>query len=237
MRRILLTGPSDRIDDWADAVRKVGWEPIPFPLIDIEELGLRPEALFGPDARFDWLCVTSRSALPFVERLAECSPAIAEQAACVGEFATLRVRDLGFRTPVRAARDAQDLAGLVADFAAECAGPRSTILWPRGDRATDLATDLRAGGFAVEDPVVYASRALAIASAPRADAVFFASPSACGVWLAACPANASPPLAIAIGNTTFEALLGNEPTTFERVTRLAEPTPAALAFALGHVEP
>lgn len=232
MKRILLTGPVDRLDDWADAARSAGWEAIPFPLIDIEELGLRPDALFAPDDRFDWLCVTSRSALPFVERLAEFAPAIADRAACIGEVATLRVRELGFRTPLRPARDAADLGQLVAQRTT----PGLRVLWPRGDRATDLAATLRAAGCEVTDPVVYASRALAIASAPHADAVFFASPSACGVWLSSCPADVTPPLAIAIGNTTFEALLRNEPSTFERVTRLAQPAPAALAFALAHLD-
>lgn len=231
MKRILLTGPVDRLETWAEAVRSVGWEAIEFPLIGIEELGLRPEALFPAGTHFDWLCVTSRSALPFVERLTAHAPLIATRAACVGEPTAARLRDLGLDVPLRPARDAQDLAAL---FAAG-AGPSASVLWPRGDRAVDLGAALRAAGFAVTDPVVYASRALAVAAAPRADAVFFASPSACGAWLAARPTSRAPGLAIAIGETTFDALVRYEPATFERVTRLAEPTPEALAFALAHV--
>jgi len=232
MKRILLTGPVERLDAWAEAVRSVGWEAIEFPLIGIEELGLRPEGLFPAGARFDWLCVTSRSALPFVERLAAFSPAIAAHAACVGEHATERVRALGFDAPLEPARDALDLARLVLSRSA--AG--STVLWPRGDRATELGSALRDAGLAVTEPVVYASRALAIATAPRADAIFFASPSACSAWLAARVPGDAPPLAIAIGETTFEALTAQEPT-FARITRLHEPTPAALAFALAHAHP
>lgn len=231
MKRILLTGPVDRLDAWADAVRAIGWEALELPLIGIEELGLRPEALFTPATRFDWLLVTSRSALPFVERLAAFSPAVAARAACVGEHATARVRDLGFATPLRAARDAEDLARAVA--ARADLGTR--VLWPRGDRATDLGVALRAHGFAVTEPIVYASRALSPAAPPEADAVFFASPSACAAWFAAFESRARPTLAIAIGETTFEALIAHQPT-FARITRLAEPTPAALAFALAHAQ-
>lgn len=230
MKRVLLTGPVERLEAWADAARSAGWEPIEFPLIGIEELGVRPEAMFTDESRFDWLCVTSRSALPFVERLAAFSPGIARRAACVGEPMTELLRDLGFTTPLRPARDAEDLAQLVgARASAGCA-----IFWPRGDRAVDLAASLRARGFVVTDPIVYASRALAIASTPEADAVFFASPSACSAWFSSRARASTPTLAIAIGDTTFEALTRGEATTFERVTRLAEPTPAAFAFALAH---
>lgn len=245
MKRVLLTGPVERLDVWADAVRTVGWNAIEFPLIGIEELGLRPEAVLAPSARYEWLLVTSRSALPFVERLAEAVPEIATRAGAVGEFATERLRELGFDVPIAAARDAAHLAELVAASAGSSPSVgRSTsgaelleraALWPRGDRASDLAVALRAHGFVVDDPVVYASRTLATAVAPDADAVFFASPSACAAWFASFAAHALPGLAIAIGDTTFEALLAHQPT-FARITRLAEPTPAALAFALAHAQ-
>lgn len=230
MKRVLLTGPVERLEAWADAARSAGWVPIEFPLIGIEELGLRPEAMFTHETRFDWLCITSRSALPFIERLAAFSPGIARRAACVGEPMTELARDLGFTAPLRAARDAGDLAQLVATRATVGA----SILWPRGDRAVDLAASLRAQGFVVTDPIVYVSRAIAIATAPRAEAVFFASPSACSAWFTSLARGDAPPLAIAIGETTFEALTRSDAATFERVTRLAEPTPAAFAFALAH---
>lgn len=230
MKRVLLTGPVERLETWAAAARSAGWEAIEFPLIGIEELGLRPEALFASAARFDWLCVTSRSALPFVERLAAFSPAIATRAAAVGESTCARLRELGHQVPLRPARDAAELA----EFVASRSSSGARVLWPRGDRADDLATTLRARALFVADPVVYASRALAVAAAPRADAVFFASPSACTAWFAAGGARDASLLAIAIGDTTFDALVGR-PDSFERVTRLAEPTPEALAFALAHV--
>lgn len=245
MKRILLTGQVERLAAWADAVLSVGWDAIEFPLIGIEELGLRPAAVLEPGAHFGWLLVTSRSALPFVQRLAALSPRIATRAGAVGEFATDRLRELGFDVPIAAARDAAHLAELVA----ACPAPSSTaarepdavehersVLWPRGDRAAELALALRSSGFTVHDPVVYASRALAASSAPPADAVFFASPSACAAWFASFDPHAMPDLAIAIGDTTFEALLAHQPT-FARITRLAEPTPAALADALAHAQP
>jgi len=245
MKRILLTGPVERLDAWAEAVRTVGWDAMEYPLIGIEELGLRPEAVLEPGARYEWLLVTSRSALPFVERLAESTPSIAARAGAVGEFATDRLRELGFDVPIVAARDAAHLAELVvagaeADSSVgrnpSGAGRELSALWPRGDRAAELALALRSSGFAVHDPVVYASRSLAASSAPAADAVFFASPSACAAWFASFEPRAIPDLAIAIGDTTFEALLAHHPT-FARITRLAEPTPAALALALAHAQP
>ena len=99
----------------------------------------------------------------------------------------------------------------------------STVLWPRGDRATELGTALRDAGLVVTEPVVYASRALAIATAPRADAIFFASPSACSAWLAAGVPGDAPTLAIAIGETTFDALTAQEPT-FARISLLEAPS-------------
>lgn len=245
MKRVLLTGPVERLDVWAEAVRAVGWEAVEFPLIGIEELGLRPEAVLATVARYDWLLVTSRSALPFVERLAEAVPDVASRAGAVGEYATERLRDLGFDVPIVAARDAGHLAELVtASAGASPSVGRNTsgaareraALWPRGDRATDLALALHAHGFLVHDPIVYASRTLTPTVPPDADAVFFASPSACAAWFASFGARAVPELAIAIGDTTFEALLAHQPT-FPRITRLAEPTPASLAFALAHARP
>ncbi|MBL8862316.1 MAG: uroporphyrinogen-III synthase [Planctomycetes bacterium] len=233
MKRILMTGPVERLAEWGDAARAAGWEPIELPLLAIEELGLRPEALFAADARFDWLLVTSRSALPFVERLARCAPPRVERAACVGEVATARVRELGYAVPLRAARDAADLAALVV----ERAEPGARVLWPRGDRATELATALRARGLVVTDPVVYASRERALASVQTAEAVFFASPSACNAWIAARGPCGGPGLAVAIGDSTFDALQRLDPAPFARVIRLGEPTPAALTVALAHAEP
>ena len=67
------------------------------------------------------------------------------------------------------------------------------------------------------------------APAPRTDAVFFASPSAVEVWLAAKPDFA--PAALAIGWTTLDALLEND-EHFSMSLPLAAPEPHALRLAL-----
>jgi uroporphyrinogen-III synthase len=233
MKRILITGPVERLAAWCAAARASGWVPIELPLLDVRELGVDPASLFPPHARFDWLVVTSRSALPFVERLAALSPAIVARAAAVGEVGSQRLRDLGFVVPHRAAQDAQDLARVVLANSA----PGEKVLWPRGDRARDLGDALRADGLVVTDPVVYASVDRAIAAVPPADAVFFASPSACAAWVAARPGLDGPGLAIAIGETTFDALLQLDPSPFARVMRLGEASPAAFEAALRHTTP
>ena len=87
------------------------------------------------------------------------------------------------------------------------------------------------------DPIVYESRALDERATPLCEAVFFASPSAVAAWHEREPAERGPPLAIAIGPTTLDALYAENDARFERTLALASPTPEAFAHALAHLDP
>lgn len=241
MKRVLLTGPVEHLSDWTSAVRDAGWEPIERPLLEIVPRDLDPGAVLRDEPRFDWLCVTSRNVLPFVERAVAAHPPLAERAAAIGGPASDRLRELGFEVAFEPARDALSLAArLVAHFAARSAqgetiGPR--VLWPRGDRSDALARLLRAQGFQVVDPIVYESRTRDELDLPEAAVVFFASPSAVHAWLDLASLTCRPRLAIAIGPTTFETLLVDAGGLGWSLLALSEPTPDALRHALFHVDP
>jgi len=105
-----------------------------------------------------------------------------------------------------------------------------TVLWPRGDRATELRERLVAAGRRVDAPVAYRTEDVEDSVLPgRLAAAFFASPSAVGVWLRT--PDTPRVAAIAIGQTTH-AELAPEYARFTRIVRLAQPTPRALADAL-----
>src|SRR4051812_4777768 len=179
MNRVLVTGPVERIGEWCRAARAAGWEAVEFPLLDVVARDVDPREVLGEQAQFDWICVTSANALPFVERALAQFPALGDAAfACVGETTSTRLSEIGYSTAFDASRSAQQLAALVAARAR--AGAR--ILWPRGDRSNELAVELRAQNLTVLDPVVY-STVLREQTAPSAfDAVLFASPSAVRAW-------------------------------------------------------
>lgn len=241
MKRVLLTGPVERLSEWSAAVREAGWEPIERPLLEIVPRDVDPRAILPSGVRFDWLCVTSRSALPFVERAVAAHPHLAARAAAIGDTASARLRELGFDVPLEPANDARGLAArLTARFAAdvvENVQPGTRILWPRGDRSDELARTLRAQGFQVLDPVVYETRAHDDLDLPVTEVVFFASPSAVHAWTDLAPRDAPPRLAIAIGPTTFETLIVEAGGLGWSLLALAEPTPDALRHALSHVDP
>jgi uroporphyrinogen-III synthase len=109
------------------------------------------------------------------------------------------------------------------------------VLWPRGDRADDLARKLRASALVVVDPVAYATRARRGLALPECEAVFFASPSAVQAWEELTGTTRAPRSAIAIGATTFDALVAGPGSRFEALTQLAEANPEALRHALAHM--
>jgi len=241
VKRVLLTGPVENLADWSAAVRDAGWEPIERPLLEIVPRDVDPGTVLTSDAHFDWLCVTSRNALPFVERAVAQYPQLAARAAAIGTPTSARLREIGFDLPLEPANDAHGLAArLITEFTADAAQGRPTgtrILWPRGDRSDELARLLRAQGFHVQDPIVYESRARDDHDLPASEVVFFASPSAVHAWIDLGPSTCRPRLAIAIGPTTFETLLVDAGGHGWSLLALADPTPEALRHALFHVDP
>lgn len=232
MKRVLVTGPVDRIASWCQAVRAAGWHAIEFPLLEIVVKDVDPRDVLGAEPAVDWICVTSSSALPFVERTLTEFPILTRvTAAAVGERTTDALARIGCSIAFDAAGDAEELARNVLSRSER----DSRVLWPHGDRGDDLARILRARGLTVVDPIVYETRTRDEREVPRSDVVFFASPSAVAAWHERPSSGTDPRLAIAIGATTMSALHAEPEARFERTLVLPEPTPEALAEALRHV--
>jgi uroporphyrinogen-III synthase len=239
MKRVIVTGPVESAGEYAEAARGAGWEAIEYPLVRI--VPHRHDVSGIVSRRFEWLCVTSSNALWFVDELLRAWPPMHDiPCAVVGERSAERTRALGLRT-VLVASDASALATEI-----EALTPRGALaLWPRGNLSDELAQRLRASGLVVVDPVAYSSEPLERAErAPSADALFFASPSGVRAWhdrapsraAPADPSRAAPPVAIAIGRTTLDALMAETEILFEHSVALPEPTPAAFALILQHLD-
>lgn len=231
--RVLITGPIEGAGDYARAARQVGWEPIELPLLAIDLATVDTARIAS--ARYDWICVTSSSALEFLAAALRAAPQLARvPCAVVGPRTAERLQALGFALGLPPATDAAALAD-----ALDQKSPRSAhVLWPRGSLSDDLARRLRERGLTIADPVVYTTRVLASrALAPRVEAVFFASPSAVRAWFSdAHAAQTSARTAIAIGVTTFDALLSETEAAFFDTISLPEPTPEAFGLVLQHLD-
>jgi uroporphyrinogen-III synthase len=231
MKRVVVTGPVDRLAEYAQAARAVGWVAVECPLLATEPRRFDRAELRSE--RFDWVCVTSGSALPWLE---EAARAIADfrgtRCAVVGERTAERVAALGF---ARALAPATDAGELVSSLKREDrAGAR--VLWPRGNLSDELAVSLRAAGFAVEDPIAYSTRARTGSEPlPEGPAVFFASPSAVRAWHERGAA-VERRIAIAIGRTTFDAVLQETHARFFDTISLPQPTPEAFGIVLAHLD-
>jgi uroporphyrinogen-III synthase len=232
MKRVLVTGPVDRLAEYAASARAAGWEAIETPLLRIEARRFQSSDL--AHAQYDWICVTSASALPWLQAAIEARPDLrASPVAAVGERTAERVRALGLALDSSPALDAEVLAAGLAARAR--AGAR--VLWPRGSVSGDLASALRAARVDVDDPIAYETRTLERSDPfPPSTAIFFASPSAVRAWHEQ-DAESDPRLAIAIGRTTFDALLHETQARFFDTISLPQPTPEAFAAVLAHLDP
>lgn len=224
---LLLTGPIGATAPWLRAVRDAGWEAVEWPLIEIEPLDV--DLVARIDGLPDWLCLTSKSALPAVEAACRALPELRSvPAAVVGPATADAMESAGFKVALQRDEGARALAeALLAELGETRAGKR--VLWPRGSLTDELAQALREGGLTVDDPVVYRTRPVPHdAPPPPADAVFLASPSAARAW----PADAPHPRAIAIGPSTLTALEDRGPGPFQLLESLPAPTPRALTRLL-----
>lgn len=238
MKRVLVTGPLEGLADYAAAARAVGWEAIELPLLRVVPHRHDISALLVQ--RFDWICLTSSNALGFLTELSRAADALrATPCAVVGQRSSDRARELGFSVELTGA-NASALGGELA----RVARPGSSVLWPRGHLSDELARELRERGLSVVDPVVYSTEPLESRQRPpAAEAIFFASPSAVRAWHAnsdqardqgSAPV-AMPRIAVAIGETTFEALMAETGSVFFDTISLPEPTPEAFGFVLVHL--
>jgi uroporphyrinogen-III synthase len=265
VKRVLVTGPLESSADYADAARRAGWEAFEWPLLRIVPHRHDVAALLAQ--RFDWICVTSSSALAFLGDLCRAGSTLRSvPCAIVGERSGRRARELGFAIDLVAASAAE-----LCDELARRAPGGARVLWPRGHLSDELADELRRCSFSVDDPVVYATLQLERSSAPPAtDAIFFASPSAVRAWYDRAPSSTmrarhrsepeheserrgdmartgdrgaaaaridEPRVAIAIGSTTLDALMSETELSFFDTISLPEPTPEAFGFVLAHLDP
>jgi uroporphyrinogen-III synthase len=230
MKSVLVTGPTGHLEEYAEAARRAGWEARELALLRIEPRVFRRADLSRD--RFDWICVASGNALPWLETATARNPSLrAASCAVVGARTADGVRKLGLEVANGPLADAAELHAALRSLA-----PRNaSILCPRGDRSEDLARALREDGFDVESPLAYETRSLKRdGPAPESTAVFFASPSAVRLWHAG--QETARRIGIAIGRTTFEALLAETPAAFFDTISLPEPTSEAFATVLAHLD-
>ena len=232
-KRLLLTGPASEraAKRWMDAVYTApGWTPLHLPLVRIVGRAIDPRHVRDAPSL---VAVTSQNALPALKRLWDQREDVKDAPhAAVGVATARALRAMGIE-PALVGEPGDEGAVQLAKAIAERTQDGETILWPRGDRATELRERLVAAGRQVDAPVAYRTEDVEDSVLPgRLAAAFFASPSAVGVWLRT--ADAPRVMAIAIGQTTH-AELAPEYARFTRIVRLAQATPGALADALSEL--
>ncbi len=225
-----MTGPASEraAKRWMDAIYTVpGWRPLHFPLVRVVGLKIRASRV-GADPKM--VAVTSQNALPALKALWDERPELRRVPHGAVGIATARaMRALGVDPAVVCKAENSDAAHL-AEQVLPLTEPGDSILWPRGDRASELRERLREAGRVVVDPVAYRTEDIEGSVVPKnLSAVFFASPSAVRVWLKTPGVPRA--LAIAIGQSTY-AEMAPEYASFARMTLLSRPTPKALAEAL-----
>jgi len=228
--RVLITGPIAEIPRWADAARVQGWDPVVFPLLEVRYriVHLALELEWPPD----WICVTSKHAVRFLEEHRQQLQAV--PCAAVGAATARRLEAAGFEVRLIGPRTAVELVELLLER-----GDRPQhVLWPRGSVSDELEHALRERGIDVCAPVVYeTNERLDIGTLPRAEATFFASPSSVRAYTRRIAAGETmSPTAICIGPSTARSLASPGTTTFERVIELSDPTPEELGLCLVGLE-
>lgn len=229
-RRLLLTGPVQGREDYADAARAAGWDVVEHPLIEVRCLDLDPDLLsvFPPH----WVAITSSNALPALTALRASFEGV--PFACVGESTAGRLRQLGFEVALGPARDAAELAERLVAAVDPDRRPGTRVLWPRGSLAVELGERAQKAGFRVVDAVVYETRpSPSNEPLPRADAVFLASPSAVRRYMELVRlVDDDAPVGIAIGATTLRAMSQRAGDRFGKLVQLEAPAPAHLGACL-----
>lgn len=224
MNRIVVTGPVDSLAEYAEAARAAGWHAIEHPLLEIVARDVDAELVVAGDRAYDWILVASTHALPFLSRALVARPDLARApVACVGARTARRANEIGLSRSLEIAKGREELAQRLLR---RSRGP-ARALCPRGDRSDELAQSLRAAGWTVVDPIVYATVDAAARPLPPAEAVFVTSSSAVRA-LEALGSVAMPSHAIALGERTYLDLVAADLDGIVGVDVLDEPTPDAL---------
>jgi uroporphyrinogen-III synthase len=157
--RILLTRPEPDAQRTAAALRAQGHDVITAPLLRIEPAA---DAQIG-EGPWAAVLITSANAAHAVAVHARVATLRALPVFAVGRRSAEAMGAAGFADVTSADGDASDLARLVAARLQ----PAAPLLYLAGeDRSGDLASDLRARGFAVETTMIY--RAIAATGLPPA---------------------------------------------------------------------
>lgn len=205
--RVAVTRALPEARGTAERLRSLGAEPVLAPLLVREPLSFE-----APSPGAQALLFTSSAAPPlFAAHAARMLPAF-----CVGDATAAAARAAGF-TDVRSADgDVEKLAALAASTLNPASGALTHV--SGADVAGDLAGKLRAGGFDVEQRIVYkahAVRALPEALRGPLDIVLFHSPRAADAFLAlGAPGAAaltagclSPAIAAAASKTRWKSVI------------------------------
>jgi len=219
MKRMLVTGPIGRLDEWRAAAESAGWRAESHPLVAVASTGAVVEPT---DA--EALVATSASVLSSLPDSVARLPRIG----CVGERVAAWLRERGSVEPL-VALDAAELVEALAG-----AWPRGLrVLHPRGDLSGPTSEGLRARGFIVVDPVVYRTVALPPRTPPPGEAVLLASPSAVHAW---ARVDDGRKLIVAIGRTTASAAHAAGLDRRSTLHVLESPTPQAFEALLAQLD-
>ncbi|HEX6662667.1 MAG TPA: uroporphyrinogen-III synthase [Gaiellaceae bacterium] len=163
--RVIVTRPQAQAGALADALRSRGFEPVLFPLIEIEPIDDGPIDLTG----YDWVIVTSANG---AEELARRRQGVLPRIAAIGPGTAARLRELGL--PVDFVPSEASQEGLVA----ELPRPSGRALFVGAEDARRLLVEELQADFRA----VYRTVELAFEEPPDGELVLIASPSAARAW-------------------------------------------------------
>jgi uroporphyrinogen-III synthase len=165
--RVIVTRPRAQAEHLASALRARAFEPVLFPVIEVEPTGDEPIDVRG----YDWVIVTSANGAAELARRAEGRPT---RIAAVGEATAAALAEHGLRADFVPALASQD--GLLAEFPRPVG--RALFVGAEGARPA-LAQHLPA-----EFRPVYRTVPTEMGNPPAGDLVLLASASAARVWAA-----------------------------------------------------
>jgi uroporphyrinogen-III synthase len=164
--RVIVTRPSARADPLLAALRARGFEPLPFPLIEIEPIEDGPIELAG----YDWVILTSANG---AAELARRRQGDLPRVAAVGEATAAALAEAGIAVDFVPSVASQE--GLVAEFPRPVG--RALFVGAEGARAVivdELQADFR--------PVYRTVERASAQPPPDGELVLLASPSAARAW-------------------------------------------------------
>lgn len=163
--RVIVTRPARQAEPLATALRSQDFEPVLYPLLEIEPIDDGPIDLGG----YDWVIVTSANgAVELARRRQGALPRVA----AIGEATGATLADHGITADFVPAVASQE--GLVADFPR----PVGRALFVGAETARRFLAEKLPAEFRA----VYRTRELQQTEAPAGELVLLASPSAVHAW-------------------------------------------------------